>query len=435
MPRPKLLVVTRHSPLPENDGAGAYLFDLLSHLAAQGAEIEVAWVKVEGELINKKWWRVPSRYNRVARLTIISTLAVGPYRYFRWGAVKARFLGVVKRSLQAVRILKRTEQDRQLAAKQKALRGKPQLPDDPLWSALPTAQERRFFEKRVKAFKPDAVLANFCWMTPLYENIGGVRKLVLAHDVAYQRHQLDFGKAGHAGIGLPAANKEGESRLLRCADTILAISGEDAAAFREMVPDRAIAVVQKSAALTRLGPGRQRGRCLFVGGLNDANLQGLLWFLADVWPLVQASRPDAVLHVCGRICELAPAALPAGVVLRGRVDDLKPEYLDAEVVVVPLLQGTGVKIKLVEACSFGKACVTTAVGLQGLPFLRDGVLEANEPIAFAQAVLRVLDDPSLREELQQRIVARVTENLSPQSCYGPVWNALTQPAASLAAAV
>jgi glycosyltransferase involved in cell wall biosynthesis len=123
------------------------------------------------------------------------------------------------------------------------------------------------------------------------------------------------------------------------------------------------------------------------------------------------------------------------VVLRGRLNDLKPEYAAAEVVVVPLLQGTGVKIKLVEACSFGKACVTTSVGLQGLPFLRDGVLEANEPASFAKAVIRVLDDPSLREELQQRIATRVTQHLSPQSCYGAVWTALTQPAATLAAAV
>ncbi len=86
----KLLVATRHSPLPENDGSGAYLFDLLSYLRSQGVDIEIAWLQSDDALARQNWWRVPDRINRVAHLSIIGCLAIGPWRYFHWGHLKAR---------------------------------------------------------------------------------------------------------------------------------------------------------------------------------------------------------------------------------------------------------------------------------------------------------------------------------------------------------
>ncbi|PTY05451.1 hypothetical protein DB347_13805 [Opitutaceae bacterium EW11] len=429
MPRPRLLVVTRHSPLPENDGAGAYLFDLLSYLAANGITIEVAWVHAEGAFVRRGWWRVPRRIARVYRLKIIGSLAVGPFRFFWWGSYKARVLSSVKALLIHTglwRGVDHTASGAVAGTTPRTVYKITQPEPGPEWSALPTAAEARYFREERDHFKPDALLANYCWMTPLLEGESGLNKLVLTHDVASHRLNLTPHSAAKVDHELSPATAEGERALLDRADTILAISEDDAAAFRAMLPNKPVVVAPKAAAMLSAKGPAVRGRCLFVGGINGPNRQGIEWFLERVWPIVHASRPDATLHICGGICELLPSAPISGVSFRGRVPDLNSEYRDAEVVVVPLLQGTGVKIKLVEACSHGKACVTTPVGLQGLAFLRDAVLETIVPEEFAQSVLRILDDPSLRHELSARTQARVSENLSPEKCFGAVLESLTR---------
>jgi glycosyltransferase involved in cell wall biosynthesis len=430
MPRTKLLVVTRHSPLPENDGAGAYLFDMLSFLAEQGAEIEVVWVKAEGSFVRRGWWKVPRRFSRVAHLSVVGSLAVGPFRFFWWGPLKARVLGAVKSFMTAVGLAQSLPQqnvNRQLAHLGAAGNGSSA---EPSWCELPSRNEARFFFERVQAAKPDVVLSNYCWMTPLLSGLRDVRKLVLTHDVASHRLNLGGRAAPAARADHDPATAEGEQKLLSYADAILAISDADAQVFTQMLPDKDVLVAPKAARLCADAAATVPNRCLFVGGVNQPNLQGILWFLKEVWPGVREARPDAVLHICGGICESLRDGVPEGVVLRGRVEKLDAEYAQAAVVVVPLLQGTGVKIKLVEAASFGKAIVTTPIGLQGLDFLRKAVMETETAPDFATSVIRALDDGNLRVELEQRIRKSVSLQLSPQRCYGPVWNAMRGVASS-----
>jgi len=103
----RLLVATRHNPFPENDGAGAYLFDLLSYLAAHDFEIEVAWLHAEGALTHRGHWRSPDHFAKVARLQIISGRSLGrriifpqalwlPFKAKRQHEIKSalRFLGL-----------------------------------------------------------------------------------------------------------------------------------------------------------------------------------------------------------------------------------------------------------------------------------------------------------------------------------------------------
>jgi glycosyltransferase involved in cell wall biosynthesis len=143
--------------------------------------------------------------------------------------------------------------------------------------------------------------------------------------------------------------------------------------------------------------------------------------LESVWPLVQKENPRAHLHVCGSIADHFQLPLP-GVTFLGRVDQLAPAYAKAAVVVVPLLNGSGMKIKLVEACSFGKACVTTSVGLQGLGFLRAGVLCEDKPEGFAAGICRILADAGLKHKLGAASLLAMQNHLSREKCYTPLLN-------------
>ncbi len=430
-PRQRLLVVTRHCPFPENDGAGAYLFDLLSHLKHGGAVIDLLWLQPDHALYRRGVFISSRRFHAVARLHLPGAINFGRWRFFPsvwWLPFKARSLHFLKTLLCMFPAF------RQRFARRAATRPASPSPATFAWSALPSRAETQAFRALAARIAPDAVLINYCWLMPLAAEVPYARRMVLTHDVASHRLRL----TGAARSDLPRkrnpAHPEGEAALLADADAILAISDEDAAVFRGMHPTKTVLTVPKAAPLPAAPSPASTvaGRCLFVGGRNAPNEEGLRWFLDRVWPRVRAAWPEASLHVCGGVCEVFREPRE-GVVFRGRVENLAQDYAAAEAVVVPLLRGTGMKIKLVEAASHGKACVTTPVGLQGLKFFEPAVLCASAPDAFASAMVRILASADLRTQLGRDLQAAAARHLSPEACYNSVKRWLQIDAAPAAA--
>jgi succinoglycan biosynthesis protein ExoO len=100
------------------------------------------------------------------------------------------------------------------------------------------------------------------------------------------------------------------------------------------------------------------------------------------------------------------------------VPDLAPHYRDAAVVVSPLLAGSGLKIKLIEALGHGKAVVATGITLQGVrvecaPALRP----IDEPAAFAAEIVTLLKDPSLRLMRAAASLRVARDSFSAEACY------------------
>lgn len=132
---------------------------------------------------------------------------------------------------------------------------------------------------------------------------------------------------------------------------------------------------------------------------RDENNKAALWTVEQVWPLVRAERPEAVLRLVGGGAsgELRErvAGLPSGsgVELAGFVDDLDDEYAAAAVALVPVLQGAGVKFKTVEALCHGVPVVTTTVGAEGIEGTDLYAGLDDDPAGLARALIAVLDDP------------------------------------------
>jgi hypothetical protein len=170
------------------------------------------------------------------------------------------------------------------------------------------------------------------------------------------------------------------ARQLKWADVVLSIHEEDARILRQMVPQSEVLCAPMPATYHSHEPTEQvPGRCLFVGSDINHNVHGMTWFLNEVWPLVLQEMPGCVLHVCGTVCR-AISKNYSNVHLLGRVDELDTEYAAAQVCLIPLIVGSGLKIKLVEALSHGRACVSTSVGVQGVQELTGkAVLVADTP--------------------------------------------------------
>lgn len=163
---------------------------------------------------------------------------------------------------------------------------------------------------------------------------------------------------------------------------------------------------------------------LFHIGAMDwmPNQESISWLLDNVWPVVHREVPQAHLYLAGRkMPERLMQARIDGVTVVGEVEDARSFIAGKQINVVPLLSGSGIRVKIIEAMSAGKAVVTTTVGARGIDYTDgENLLIANTPSEFARQIKRLLDDPDYCRrvgEAAARLVAgqydvhRLTERL------------------------
>lgn len=150
------------------------------------------------------------------------------------------------------------------------------------------------------------------------------------------------------------------------------------------------------------------------------NVAGVLWFAAEVLPRVHAQIPDARFVVVGKNppAEVRALAADPRVEVTGYVADATPQLAAADVFVVPLHAGSGMRVKILDAWLWGLPVVSTPIGAEGIA-LRDGenILLAADAPAFAAAVVRLLRDPTLNTALRVNGRAWVEETYAWQTVY------------------
>lgn len=163
-------------------------------------------------------------------------------------------------------------------------------------------------------------------------------------------------------------------------------------------------------------PGLARSRVnamVYNGSLTySANYDAVQWFLAEIYPRIRTQRPDATFVVTGSTggidtSELAP---DDSVRLTGFVDDVRIPVAEATICVVPIRQGGGTRLKILEAMALGTAVVATRKGAEGLDVV-DGehLLLADDAATFASRSLELLADVDLRGRLTQNARRLVLE--------------------------
>jgi len=146
----------------------------------------------------------------------------------------------------------------------------------------------------------------------------------------------------------------------------------------------------------------QKNTLIFTGSFRYfANHDAMTWFLGEVYPRIQAGAPGVRLIITGDHADL-PLPPADNVTLTGFVDDVRPLVAAAAVSLVPVRVGGGTRLKILEAMALHTPVVATAKGAEGLDVQHgDHLLIADAPEAFAEAVLRLLGDPDLRQRLSE----------------------------------
>jgi glycosyltransferase involved in cell wall biosynthesis len=204
-----------------------------------------------------------------------------------------------------------------------------------------------------------------------------------------------------------------------CSDVVLAITDPEREVLRAEAPGARVEILPNvHAPRPTSRPWAERNGLVFIGGFeHEPNVDAVAWFVSDVLPLVRRQLPGTVLHVIGSKAPRAIARLAApDVNIAGYVPDPTRYFEGSRVFVAPLRYGAGMKGKIGHAMSLGLPVVTTSIGAEGMELV-DGehVLVADEPEAFAAAVVRLHQDELLWARLARNSLRHLEDRFSVRS--------------------
>ena len=198
-----------------------------------------------------------------------------------------------------------------------------------------------------------------------------------------------------------------QRRVWQTCDRLIVFTDRDAAALRAIAPELATKTrVNPFGVALGAPPDRAReadDQLVFVGGFRHApNGDAALWLVRSILPLIRARRPGARLTIVGADPPASVRALASEwVSVTGFVPDVHPYLEHAAVVIAPLRQGAGMRVKILQALARGKAVVTTSLGAEGLA-AGAPVRIAESASGIADAAVALLADAPARRDLGDR---------------------------------
>ncbi len=211
-----------------------------------------------------------------------------------------------------------------------------------------------------------------------------------------------------------------EMSVLPTVDGIAAITDKDAAFFRQYSGKTIVRVVpfgiMPDTYIYTAQEGRHISLC-HIGSMDwMPNQEGIKWFLMKCWSGVHTVFPDVKLLLAGR--NMPPwfkRNTWPNVEIVGEVDDAQSFICNHAVMVVPLLSGSGVRVKIIEAMALGRTVITTTTGAEGIRYTSGhNILIADTPIAFYEQIKFCIKDPEACAEIgrnARELIERCHNNL------------------------
>lgn len=131
------------------------------------------------------------------------------------------------------------------------------------------------------------------------------------------------------------------------------------------------------------------------------NVEGIKWFLNKVWKTVYLNSPNSKLYLAGREMprEFYDLKLD-NVITVGKVESAKEFYLSKKIMIVPVLSGSGMRIKIIEGMALGKVIISTTIGAEGIQVTNNkNILIADSPEEFAEAIIKCTSSEDFCNEI------------------------------------
>jgi glycosyltransferase involved in cell wall biosynthesis len=280
----------------------------------------------------------------------------------------------------------------------------------------------------VERLQPDVVFLNHiraAWVARNWTR-PACPVVYIAHNceaaVGHSLSQMGFGYATRAALRWDAMKLRAlETKILNSVDSCVCLSDEDVARFKQWSTTSQFEVVPPTVAPVRVSaqPRQNRsGSILLLGSFDWApKRRNAIWLATRVLSRVRTRFPDATLQIVGKAANRLAADLGnvPGVELHSDVAAVSPFYEAAQLAVVPEQQASGLKLKTLEAANHGIPIVTTSSGREGTTLIdRIHCLVADDEEEFASAILELLGDDALRQNLAEAAHRRVRDHFAPE---------------------
>ena len=271
------------------------------------------------------------------------------------------------------------------------------------------------FHQVANNIKPDVIIVEYLVMSSLVLSLEHKPLLVVdTHDKLTDRNKGLRNE--HSDAFWLSLSKNQEKALLKRFDYVIAIQHLEAEYFAKLIRNQAVVktlsileppkIIEKNTTSTEtIG---------FIGSNNKHNINGILHFISNSWPKILQTLPNARLLIAGTIDKTLPIFERENITHIGIVNNLADFYSACDLIINPCLSGTGLKIKTVEALSFGKVVVTTEKGGEGLEdACGHGLfIERIDNNEFYIRCLNILNDPESKVQLENKCVTYIEEKYS-----------------------
>ncbi|MGN6208016.1 glycosyltransferase [Asticcacaulis sp.] len=263
----------------------------------------------------------------------------------------------------------------------------------------------------LEILQPRIVITEYIWSFELHDLLPpGTIGLLDTIDVQSLRYEQfrkardQFGNRAVPVLEKFSVSHNEEVKALTGPSSVIAISRDEKDHLVEMLGAKKVVLAGVGVEARRMeadntGPAS----VLFIGNNYEPNNFGINEFIENTWPKVLDIVPKAELMVVGKVCEAVTGGVHASVKLLGMVADLNDYYRNAKLVINPVLFGTGIPVKTIEALGRGKAIVATPEGARGLEdAIEYGALIVSSSDEMHFDIANLLNNQREREALEKK---------------------------------
>ncbi len=264
---------------------------------------------------------------------------------------------------------------------------------------------------------------------PVIQEHSSAKIILRAHNVEHQIWQryIEHSQSGVKKAYLKIQNsrlRQFEVNSLQHYNALIAITQVDANFLKSLAPNKKTLTIPFGINKEDYPQLPSSTKDLYHLGAGDwlPNQEGMKWFLREVWPLVLGKKPDAQFYLAGRHwpVEISSTQLK-GFHFVGEVENIVDFMGEHGTAVVPLLSGSGMRIKIAESMALGKPIISTTVGVEGISAPEnEAIWVEDDPVAFANKCIEALDTDV--EPMGKRAREWVIQTLERTSLAGELLN-------------
>ena len=270
---------------------------------------------------------------------------------------------------------------------------------------------RNTIKNKMKNINYDIVYCNYLYNVPNFLRKSDTQIISDIHDLQYRRIENDI---------IPFVNpiesflyktffRSSELKRLKLIDKIISISLIETKMIKKMLPTKEIITIPATTDNPNsIDCIKAKYDITFIGSNSDANRDSLLWFLDNCLSELINSEKRIKFLIQGKIVrnksiktnEIFLKFIGKNIIANDYVEHLSDIYDNTKIIICPIIKGSGMKIKVIEALSYSKAIVGTNIAFEGININNNNASIANTDKEFISKVLKLLINKQKRKKIQ-----------------------------------